>query len=472
MRKHERDYGVSSSIAKKHKTDENPKEVQPTLPKSKHKHGDFGDSSSIAKKKPKTEVEVSSSGEGNPLACLPPDVSFMILDKLFEPTDHLSFARVCKDWCSISRNYNIATQRWHKKGKLLPLFLVSTESESKGTTSNHELEAYNVSSGKRCYDNIHFPVTHGKRCCGSSHGWLAILDIEDICLSITLVHPFQKSVEAIKLPLLDFMMTKSLQYYDINHFKNNYQEYIRKVILSSNPILNRDSYVVVVLYGYGGSKLAFIKGGQQRWTYPDRRQSCLKDAIFYRNQVYAVGGSDGNEKIISFDVNSCNKPSKPPKANQRTPNNVLKKCAASSYLVESVEGDHLWHVRRLVSYSRRADKYIERFMVYKVVFDDKDGSVVEQVEVQSIGDEALFVGASHSISVVLASNFPGCKPNSIYYATEEPYCFEDPDHKTYHISSLDDGTITEYEQNLRRHRSLHLEIPCGVWVLPMFKGLF
>ncbi|KAL6143198.1 hypothetical protein ACLB2K_053893 [Fragaria x ananassa] len=443
MRKRETDYGVASSIAKKHKS-----------------AMDSGDSSySITKKKPETEVEVSSIPEGNnPLASLLPlDVSFIILDKLFESTDHLSFAGVCKYWCSISRNYNVATQRWHKKGKMLPLFLVSTESERKGKTSNHELEAYNVSGGHRCKDNIHFPVTHGKRCCGSSHGWLAIFDVEGKCFSITLVHPFQKSVDPIKLPLLDFMT-------------NKLQEYIRKVILSSDPILNPDSYVVVVLYsGYGGSKLAFIKGGQQQWTYTDRRRTCLKDVTFYRNQVYAVvGGSDGEERIMSFDVHSCTKLSKPPKAINRTPNDVPKIRANYSYLVESAVGDHLWYVRRLISYASRNKKHIERFRVYKVVFNDKDGSVVEQVEVHSIGDEALFVGASDSISV-LASSFPGCKPNSIYYTTEEPYNFDYPDHETYHISSLDDGTIKEYEWN---YRLLPSAIPCGVWILPMFKGLF
>ena len=33
-----------------------------------------------------------------------------------------------------------------------------------------------------------------------------------------------------------------------------------------------------------------------------------------------------------------------------------------------------------------------RFEVYKVVFNDMDGTIVEQAEITSLGDEALFVG--------------------------------------------------------------------------------
>lgn len=68
---------------------------------------------------------------------------------------------------------------------------------------------------------------------------------------------------------------------------------------------------------------------------------------------------------------------------------------------------------------------------------------MEQVEVKSIGDEALFLGAGHSVSV-LASNFPGCKPNSIYYTYNDVPYFEHAVRKLYHILSLDDQTVAQY----------------------------
>lgn len=77
--------------------------------------------------------------------------------------------------------------------------------------------------------------------------------------------------------------------------------------------------------------------------------------------------------------------------------------------MESTKGDML-HVRRILKpkEGRDGDLLTDRFKVYKVVFDDKDGSIVQQVEVESIGDEALVVGDNHSVPV-LASNFPGCQ---------------------------------------------------------------
>lgn len=44
---------------------------------------------------------------------------------------------------------------------------------------------------------------------------------------------------------------------------NNYKKYIPNVILSANPNLNPDNYLVIALYDCD-SKLAFIKGGQER----------------------------------------------------------------------------------------------------------------------------------------------------------------------------------------------------------------
>lgn len=102
------------------------------------------------------------------------------------------------------------------------------------------------------------------------------------------------------------------------------------------------------------------------------------------------------------------------------------------------------------------------FFVYEVVFNNKDGSIVEQVEVKSIGVEALFLGAGHSVSV-LASNFLGCKPNSIYDTYNDVPYFEHAGRQLYHIFSLEDPTVAQYVNYPR-----HLQLAGGVWILPMF----
>ncbi|CAL8995246.1 unnamed protein product [Prunus brigantina] len=72
-------------------------------------------------------------------------------------------------------------------------------------------------------------------------------------------------------------------------------------------------------------------------------------------------------------------------------------------------------VRRILT--RYKEKYEElytvSFMVFKLVLNEDDGSVMQHVQLKNIEDEALFVGTNHSVSVV-SSNFPKCQPNSVY----------------------------------------------------------
>ncbi|KAL6187848.1 hypothetical protein ACLB2K_039243 [Fragaria x ananassa] len=371
---------------------------------------------------------------------LPMDVAFLIQDKLFEPVDHLCFAKVCKEWESLSKDYNKGTHHL-REGKVLPIFWNSTDFHSK---SEGHPGLQSISTEKR-YNKIRLPLAYGKRCCGSSHGWLATVDLVGLSLNITLVYPFKKSVAPICLPPLDFMIKSSILEEDLNYYIINYKKYIPNVILSANPNLQPDNYLVIALY-HCDTKLAFIKGGQEHWkdwVYLDRRQRCLHEVTFYKNQIFIVGSRG---RIVSFDVNYCNVPRKRPKAKRLTPPAPFRTYAANSYLVKSSKGDHLWHVRRLLSFCNVTNihKYREKFMVYKVMFDLKNGAVVQQVEVKSIGDEALFLGGGHSVSV-LASNFPGCKPNSIYYTNYDVPYFEHACRKPYRIFSLENQNVTLHE---------------------------
>ena len=80
-----------------------------------------------------------------------------------------------------------------------------------------------------------------------------------------------------------------------------------------------------------------------------------------------------------------------------------------TYLVESSEGD-LLRVIRVIEDEYHYEMII-KFVVYKLV--DFCGDP-HWAEVNSLGNDALFLGDNHSISVV-ASNFVGCQPNSIYF---------------------------------------------------------
>jgi hypothetical protein len=86
---------------------------------------------------------------------------------------------------------------------------------------------------------------------------------------------------------------------------NNYEGNIHKVILSTNPTIRPHDYVVAVIYSMRKS-LAFIKAGQEVWTYVDdsiKDHCCFSDVIFYKGLIYAVGHWNN---IVSFDI-CCSK---------------------------------------------------------------------------------------------------------------------------------------------------------------------
>ncbi|XP_021803102.1 putative F-box protein At1g65770 isoform X1 [Prunus avium] len=381
-----------------------------------------------------------------------PVLVFLILDKLLEPIDHVHFAAVCKQWRSMSKLYNQATQRWCNK-QLPPMLLIPNQDD------DHRRVVYSISEG-RVYNNIRLQVPFSRRCCGSSHGWLATVDTtEQGCPMVVLRNPFTKA-KPIFLPPLDILIAK---------YETSYHEhYVRKVILSVDPTMNPENYVVVALYGRW-PMLAFIKSGQNTWTYPSPNGN-FSDVIFYKSKVYAL---EAMGDIESLDVFSSDyNPSQPPQLKPRTPFQPFQPYCFHAYLVESTKGD-LLHILRFYAlidgrFRHGAGRRTTHFVIYKWVFDNEDeGCIGHNVEVKSIGDEAVFVGDNHSISI-LASNLPGCQPNSIYYSDDyisnypslegdEPYDMG--------IFNLEDGTITQ-------HYSLHSNSQRAIWVVPPFNGLF
>ncbi|XP_008222388.1 PREDICTED: putative F-box protein At1g65770 [Prunus mume] len=381
-----------------------------------------------------------------------PVLVFLILDNLLEPIDHVCFAAVCKQWRSMSKLYNQATQRWRNK-QLPPMLLIPNQD------NDHRRVVYSISEG-RVYSNIRLQVPFSRRCCGSSHGWLATVDTtEQGCPVVVLRNPFTKA-KPIFLPPLDILIAK---------YETSYHEhYVRKVILSVDPTMNPENYVVVALCGRW-PMLAFIKAGQNTWTYPSPNGN-FGDVIFYKSNVYALEAMGDIESLDVFSSDS--NPSQPPQLKPRTHFRPFEPYCFHAYLMESIKGD-LLHILRFYAlidgrFNYGAGRRTTHFMIYKWVFDNEDeGSIGHNVEVKSIGDEALFVGDNHSISI-LASNFPGCQPNSIYYSDDyisnypslegdEPYDMG--------IFNLEDGTITQ-------HYSLHSNSQRAIWVVPPFNGLF
>ncbi|XP_020419400.1 probable F-box protein At1g44080 [Prunus persica] len=345
------------------------------------------------------------------------------------------------------------------------------------TKTNHRKALYSIAEGK-IYNNIGLEVPFKKRSCGSSHGWFATIEsVTDQGPIIALRDPFRNPASPILLPLLDVMPKKCDKYF---HEFN-----VKKVIFSADPALSLDNYVVVALLCKARHIVASIhmKRGQSQkdWTWI-RTPSPVSDVISYKNKVYLVGYRGD---IMSLDVDN--------QACSRIPINPLTPLFEDArahrsirYLVESTKGD-LMHMERVYKRTQGAYKNVmtESFRVYKAVFDDKDGSVL-QVHVKSIGDDVFFIGDNHSVSV-LTSDFHGCQSNSIYYTHDFSYSYithrhdfqgnfqvdklyDDMPCRDMGIFNLESGTITQHF-SLDPYSDLQGYIPPAVWVVPQFNGL-
>ncbi|KAJ1407825.1 hypothetical protein SESBI_24014 [Sesbania bispinosa] len=366
----------------------------------------------------------------------------LILDKLVERIDHIWFGAVCKNWSSVAR---LSHQNKQFRGNALPMLMISTESKSSTKRS-----LYGIIS-KRVYP-FELPVHYKRRCCGSSHGWIAAVDRDYV---ITLRNPF-KNVDPIVLPSTNNRYS-NLPFYETN---------IHKVILSADPITRPNDYVVVAIYGHCHN-LAFIKAGQKFWTYIHLDYRCFTDLTFYKGLVYAVGRWNN---IISFNLNYSTDSSGSEKMiNVVSPSRFeTNNYADRAYLVKSLEGD-LWLVRRFIDCDDDSGQSIgtKRFEVYKLELDAQSGKLLQMLKLESLGDNVLFLGDNDSISLS-ASYFSNCLQNdSIYYSDD----FTDDEPIPYPFGSFDLGIYNVKDGSFSQHypyNHLFRWMPPPHWVLPPF----
>ncbi|WJX57051.1 hypothetical protein P8452_42648 [Trifolium repens] len=299
----------------------------------------------------------------------------VILEKLIEPIDRIWFASVCKNWYSIA---NLNHQYNHQfRGNILPMLMIPTENSFE-KRSLYSLLANRVR--RRCHRLI------------------------------TWANPF-KDVAPIRLPRID--VYNSHPYYEFN---------VRKVTLalfeplSADPISSPDDYVVAAIYTTRGC-LAFIKAGQEFWTYiEDRNHYGFIDVTFYKGLVYAVTRW---KKIVSFDLCYSNDPYG---IEMNIPNVVLQGSYGEiysplTYLVKSLEGE-LWMVRRFVTTENELVKGTDNLDVFKLQLDDKGEKLMGLVKLESLGDNILFVGDNDSVSVSASYFSNYLQKDSIYYSDD------------------------------------------------------
>nr|XP_016497260.1 PREDICTED: F-box/kelch-repeat protein At3g18720-like [Nicotiana tabacum] len=301
------------------------------------------------------------------------------------------------------------------------------------------------------------PKATGKRCM-ESMGWL--ITVGDDEGEINLLHPF--SGVQFELP-----HQNTTENYD-NHATLHLMTFFQKAVLSGSP--HTSDYILMVIEG-DIDFLSFWRPGDLRWTRIEEQtpQSTIGDVVHFNGHFYAFDffwprDVDGPEPTKTHIV--AQQPFGP-----RDPRDKL-------YILESLGS--LFVVVRVGGRARHVKDDYDRIpltfipvegVVAELTYGTTDFQVF-QVDLASgkvtrtkeLGDRSFFfLGANASISVQ-ASQFPGIKPNHIYFTDDywETYLhYEEGGGLDMGVFSLADGSIQPH------YKGVSLSHFCPpIWVTP------
>ncbi|KAL5702474.1 hypothetical protein ACHQM5_027688 [Ranunculus cassubicifolius] len=192
--------------------------------------------------------------------------------------DHLGFSSVCSSWRSACvENRYLPSRRY--VGLLVPG--KTADSETRRLLEPVQGEYNNNNSP------INVPVPHRYYCCGSSFGWLVLINDD---LDMQFFNPI--SGAKLQLPSANTLVSPSASW----GLKRFGKHYVTKAFLSCDPSSLTSRAMVLVIYG--GYNLAFSIPGDKSWRViatgehgsgPDVRE--YSDAIFHKKKFYVVYNS-------------------------------------------------------------------------------------------------------------------------------------------------------------------------------------
>ncbi|KAH0698420.1 probable F-box protein At1g65740 [Solanum tuberosum] len=381
------------------------------------------------------------------------DLLVLVVKRVNLIEDYLSFGTVCKSWHSVATkdNFNSDLPR-------VPWLMLAEEEDDDTCRKFFSLE-----NGMILKKSI--PGARGKRCV-ESMGWLVTAPIGQN--EFTLLHPFS----GVEIQLPDQIL------YPKPHPTNN--EYfgpvtfppaipIHKAVLSANPSHTSD-YILMVIQG-DFSFLNLWRPGDLSWTRLSAYNGQILDVVYFNGKFYSV---DYKGCIYVCDVSGSEIGENHPIAQ------LNQRIDGIYYILESL-GSLFVVVQQFVglSYKYVSDEGIppspilgeddeeetvsntyrtKKFLVYKIDLD-----ACEATPTKDLGDRAFFLGHNSSISVQ-ASQFPGIKPNHIYF-TDNCLCLY------LHLREgcgLDMGVFNLADESIQPHYDgVSLSRVCPpIWVTP------
>ncbi|KAM7267090.1 hypothetical protein ACFE04_009256 [Oxalis oulophora] len=315
-------------------------------------------------------------------ANIPIDPFSDICERLVCVKDQIVLTAVCKSWHLLFNQlfgkyqFSIDTPR-----------LILAEEDKRGSSSSTDMRKFFDLSNGKLFD-FYLPEIRNKKCLSVGFGCALIL-----------------SGKLMSFKTFFFSKRLLQPILGIQNFKD------------FDP-----NCVIIVTYGIGFP--AIVKIGLKAWIDIDMKYGWYSDIIYYKNQFYA----GGQHQLFAGTIDGNQAPFATPIAH--TPRNLVN-IHTQKYLVESV-GELLLVYRNFVGnvYNNLPPDSLEislaeipywtmSFDVVKLIKknenDDEHG--YEFVKVETLGNQALFVGDGASFSLP-ATSLNGCRPDCIYFTDD------------------------------------------------------
>uniref|UniRef100_A0A1D1XE20 F-box protein SKIP23 n=1 Tax=Anthurium amnicola TaxID=1678845 RepID=A0A1D1XE20_9ARAE len=356
-------------------------------------------------------------------AALPQDVLIKIASLQTFPPDLFRFRSVCRSW----RSAALAAASLNLLPHLPSPFLMFSDDADPHTRCFYSVQEDKVF-------RLRFPEdSRGWRCCGSSHGWLAMLGPD---VGARLFHPFSGALLDLPplttLPGVRRLEEDDLCRSDAPKFEHQTQVtscgmmfnmtvgaevirdvYVEKAVLAMDPSSDPGSTVVLLLL-HDLAGLVYAKPGDQAWTVlptPPGVDS-FKDVVYHDGFFYGL--SYNYEMVVTIDIFSGNRPIV---EKYEQPVSEWTHCGGS-YLVVVPLG--VIGVILQVTRTTTRDSGPRRTVSFHV-FAFVPGEVNKWVEVRALPGISLFLDGNCS-TALYTSSVPGkSRSNCIYFGHDDRY---------------------------------------------------
>ncbi|XP_055830978.1 probable F-box protein At1g65740 [Solanum dulcamara] len=370
------------------------------------------------------------------------DVLVEIAKRVREIDDFIRFGAVCKSWYRAAKKEN-----FDSSSPQVPLLLMAADKDD-------DYRLFYSVTNHRIFAKIYLPQARGCVCLSTEQpGWLFTVQFTITTGDMMLLHPF--SGTQIHLP--SYRRLRGIEDGD-DQWKPEYFSIIKRAVLSANPSLTSDYFLMISHYA-PRRLMSFWRPGDLCWTSVHiENPFAFVDFRYFNGKFYILSRCCGLWVVDDLEEGHRNNP--PPSVRSRLVLRINREILRWDYLHLVQVSGVLLFVAQDEERARSTGFYKDyRFQVWEL-----DVMTSEAKEIKMLGDRAIFLGQDASMSVE-SSKYIGVNPNHIYFINSVAVIFRlqgwsGIDMRTY---SLEDGKVQS-----SYHSASVNPISPPTWVIPSF----